>query len=84
MLESHGDIAVKSGDLKQGILEYSTALSLNPPNPVGLLVKQSNARAMLGFWKDALKDADEVSLRSSGYLTNLNSTTNVGYQSRSS
>ncbi|KAN0084114.1 hypothetical protein V8E55_007618 [Tylopilus felleus] len=60
MLESHGDIAVESGDLKRGILEYSTALSLNPPNPVDLLVKQSNAKAMLGFWEEALKDADEA------------------------
>ena len=84
MLESYGDMAVESGDLERGILEYSTALSLNPPNPVDLLVKQSNARAILGFWEDALKDADEVSLRSYGYLTNLNSTTDVGYQGRSS
>ena len=84
MLESHGDTAVKSRDLKRGILQYSTALSLNPPNHVDLLVKQSNARTMLGFWEEALKDADEVSFCSSGYLTNLNSTTDVGYQGRSS
>ncbi|KAN0084081.1 hypothetical protein V8E55_007585 [Tylopilus felleus] len=60
MLESHGDTAVKSRDLKRGILQYSTALSLNPPNHVDLLVKQSNARTMLGFWEEALKDADEA------------------------
>ncbi|KAI9569843.1 hypothetical protein HD554DRAFT_2327802 [Boletus coccyginus] len=58
--ESNGDVAVRSEDHKRAIIQYSTALSLNPSNPVGLLVKRSNVRAMLGMWEDALKDADEA------------------------
>ncbi|KAI9569853.1 hypothetical protein HD554DRAFT_2170850 [Boletus coccyginus] len=57
-LESNGDIAVRSKNFKGAIVQYSTALSLNPSNPEVLLVKRSNARAMLGMWEDALKDAD--------------------------
>jgi len=59
-LESVGDVAVRSKNHKRAIVQYSTALSLNPSNPMGLLVKRSNARATLGMWEDALKDADEV------------------------
>ncbi|KAI9569839.1 hypothetical protein HD554DRAFT_2313201 [Boletus coccyginus] len=59
-LESNGDVAVRSKNLEGAIVQYSTALSLNLSNPVGLLVKRSNARAMLGMWEDALKDADEA------------------------
>lgn len=51
---------MKSKDHNGAIVQYSTALSLNPSNPVDLLVKRSNARAMLGLWEDALKDADDV------------------------
>ncbi|KAF8546332.1 hypothetical protein OG21DRAFT_1502001 [Imleria badia] len=58
--ESNGDVAAKSNDPQGAIVQYSTALCLNPSNPVGLLVKRSKARAMLGLWEDALKDADEV------------------------
>ena len=62
-------------------MQYSTALSLNPTNPVGLLLKRSNARAMLGLWEDALKDADKVRLDSPWCLMILNST-DAGNQSR--
>ena len=60
--ESNGDEAAVAKDFPRAVLQYSTALSLNPSNPVGLLVKRSNARVMLGFWEDALKDADSVRL----------------------
>ena len=58
--ESNGDVAMRSKNHKRAIVQYSTALSLNPSNPVGLLVKRSNSRAVLGMWEDALKDADKV------------------------
>ena len=60
IFESNGDVAAISKDFQRAVLQYSTALFLNPLNPVGLLVKRSNARVMLGFWEDALKDADSV------------------------
>jgi hypothetical protein len=58
--ESNGDLAVTSKDPKEAIVQYSTALSLNPSNPASLFVKRSNAREMLGLWEDALIDADKV------------------------
>ncbi|KAF8556862.1 hypothetical protein OG21DRAFT_1495255 [Imleria badia] len=58
--ESNGDVAAKSNDPQGAIVQYSTALYLNPSNPVGLLVKRSKARAVLGLWEDALNDADEA------------------------
>ncbi|KAG6377280.1 hypothetical protein JVT61DRAFT_15065 [Boletus reticuloceps] len=58
--ECKGDAAVESENPKGAIVQYSTALYLNPSNPVGLLVKRSNARATLGLWEDALTDADDA------------------------
>ena len=58
--ERNGDAAMRSKDHKRAVVQYSTALSLNPSNRVSLLVKRSNARGMLGKWEDALKDVDEV------------------------
>jgi len=58
--ECDGDAAMRSKDHKRAIVQYSTALSLNPSNRASLLVKRSNARGMLEKWEDALKDADEV------------------------
>ena len=58
--ERNGDTALQSDNAQGAIMGYSTALYLNPPNPAGLLVKRSKARAMLGLWEDALMDADEV------------------------
>ncbi|KAG8216979.1 hypothetical protein J3R82DRAFT_7285 [Butyriboletus roseoflavus] len=57
--EDNGDVAMQCKNLKEAIVLYSTALDLNPSN-LGLLVKRSEARAMLGSWEDALKDADEA------------------------
>ncbi|KAF8417602.1 hypothetical protein L210DRAFT_3580675, partial [Boletus edulis BED1] len=71
--ETNGDAAAESEDPKGAIIQYSTALYLNPSNPVGLLVKRSNARVTLGLWEDALKDADDVWLRFPRCLMFLNS-----------
>ena len=62
--EDSGDTAVRSKKPENAVIQYSTALSLNPSNPAALLVKRSKARAMLGSWGDALRDADEVLLYS--------------------
>ncbi|KAF8556850.1 hypothetical protein OG21DRAFT_1482764 [Imleria badia] len=53
-------IGIQSDNAKEAIVQYSTALYLNPSNPAGLLVKRSKARAMLGLWEDALMDADQA------------------------
>ncbi|KAF8550473.1 hypothetical protein OG21DRAFT_1446572 [Imleria badia] len=58
--ERNGDAAFQSDNAKEAIVQYSTALYLNPSNPAGLLVKRSKARAMLGSWEDALVDANEA------------------------
>lgn len=58
--ESNGDTAASSKDPKRAIVQYSTALSLNPRKPAGILVKRSCARGVLELWGDALEDADEV------------------------
>ena len=71
--EGHGD-ATMFRDADGAILQYTAALSLNPPNPGGILVKRSKALAVLGKWEDALKDADEVDLCLLSHLTILNIT----------
>jgi len=59
-LEDIGDVAMECEKAEEAISSYTAALSLNPSNPVGLLVKRSRARAMQNSWEDALKDADEA------------------------
>ncbi|KAI6041631.1 hypothetical protein EDC04DRAFT_3089025 [Pisolithus marmoratus] len=59
-LERDGDEAFRSVKHDDAISQYSTALSLSPPSPAGLLIKRSRARAAKGLWEDALQDADEV------------------------
>ncbi|KAF8554956.1 hypothetical protein OG21DRAFT_1508243 [Imleria badia] len=59
-LEDRGDAAVQSKSPNEAILQYSTALSLNPWNPAGLFVKRSKAQALLGSWEEVLKDADDA------------------------
>ena len=39
---------------------YSNALLLGPMDPGDLLVKRSEARAVMGSWEEALIDADKV------------------------
>ncbi|KAI5993767.1 hypothetical protein F5J12DRAFT_962910 [Pisolithus orientalis] len=59
-LEHFGDEAFESAKHDDAITQYSTALSLRPPSPAGLLIKQSRARAAKGLWEDALQDANEA------------------------
>ncbi|KAF8552779.1 hypothetical protein OG21DRAFT_1511030 [Imleria badia] len=59
-LEVLGDTAVSSGEHDNAIARYTSALSLDPSDPVDLLVKRSEARASKGSWVDALMDANEA------------------------
>ena len=60
MLDGLGDTALRSGKHNEAIAWYTSALSLNPSNPIEILVKRSGARASKGLWEDALTDANEV------------------------
>ena len=60
ILEKLADAAMGSQNYNEAAENFSTMLSLNPPNCVDILIKRSKARAMMGSWDDALKDADEV------------------------
>ena len=44
----------------EAISRYSTALSLNPPSPQGILIKRSEAHVATGSWKQAIDDANQV------------------------
>ena len=60
MLEGRGDMAIDMGRHEEAITFYSSALCLNPPNAIKILVKRSKARASKRLWKDALMDANGV------------------------
>ena len=60
MLESLGDTALSSGEHDNAIARYTSALSLDPPNPINNLVKRSKALASKEKWQDALTDANQV------------------------
>ena len=79
-IEGSADAALQSENPEEAIQQYSTALTLDPLNPAGLLVKRSKARAMSGSWEDALNDADGVGVFFLPYLTALNFA-DPGYQS---
>ena len=59
-LEHLGDTAMNAQRLDEAISTYSSALSLEPAAPSGLLVKRSNAYVARSFWEKALNDANEV------------------------
>ena len=59
LFEDHADATV-SKDPTGAIIQYSAALSLNLPNAEDIRIKRGNALAVLGKWKDALEDAEEV------------------------
>ncbi|KAF8547590.1 TPR-like protein, partial [Imleria badia] len=59
-LESLGDTSLSSGEHDNAIARYTSALSLDPSNPVDILMKRSKARASKGLWQDSLADANEV------------------------
>ena len=46
----------------EAVSRYSTALSLNPPSPQDILIKQSKARVVIEPWNRALDDANQVHL----------------------
>ncbi|KAF8550012.1 TPR-like protein [Imleria badia] len=59
-LESLGDMALSSGEDDNAITQYTSALSLDPSNPVDILLKRSKAQASKELWEEALMDANEV------------------------
>ncbi|KAF8554888.1 hypothetical protein OG21DRAFT_1496708 [Imleria badia] len=59
-LEMLGDTAVSSAEHDDAIARYTSALSLDPLDPIDILVKRSEARASKRLWADALTDANEV------------------------
>ncbi|KAF8554885.1 hypothetical protein OG21DRAFT_1508408 [Imleria badia] len=60
MLEALGDTAVSSGENDKAIARYTSALSLDPSDPIDILVKRSKAWASKGLWVVSLTDANEV------------------------
>ena len=60
MLESLGDTALDSGEYDNAIARYTSALSLDPSNPINILVKRSKALASKEKWQDALMDGNQV------------------------
>ena len=59
-LEHLGDTATTTQRLDEAISVYSSALSLEPAAPSGLLVKRSKAYVATSSWGKALNDANEV------------------------
>ena len=59
-LEHLGDTAMNAQRLDEAISAYSSALSLEPAAPSGLLVKRSKAYVATSLWEKALNDANEV------------------------
>ena len=53
-------MALDSGEHDTAIGRYTSALSLDPSDPIDILVKRSKARASKELWNDALMDANEV------------------------
>ena len=48
-------------DVHNAIAQYTSALSLDPSNPINILVKRSKALASKEKWKDAPTDVNHVS-----------------------
>ena len=59
-LEQLGDTAMNAQRLEEAISEYSSALSLEPAAPTGLLIKRSEAYMVMSSWEDALNDVNKV------------------------
>ena len=58
--EKLADGAMGSENYTEAAEHFSTMLSLDTADRVDILIKRSRARAMVGSWEDALRDADEV------------------------
>lgn len=55
-----GSTALNAKRYDEAVLHYTTALSLNPPSPQGILIKRSKAYMASRTWKEALDDANQV------------------------
>ncbi|KAF8439762.1 hypothetical protein L210DRAFT_3645759 [Boletus edulis BED1] len=55
-----GDTAMDTRQYELAITQYTTALSLDPFTPQGILLKRSKAFLETGLWKQAVDDANEV------------------------
>ena len=64
--EDLGDTAAAAQRYDEAISLYTTALSLKPLSPQGILVKRSKMYTMLGSWEQALDDANQVHYLVSG------------------
>lgn len=53
-----------AGKYDEAILQYTAALSLDPPQLISLLIKRSKARVQKKLWVDTLEDGNKVRLRS--------------------
>ena len=60
ILEDLGDTAADAQRYDEALSHYTTALSLGPPSPQGILIKRNKAYMAIGSWKQALEDADKV------------------------
>ena len=59
-LEHLGDTAMNAQRLDEAISAYSSALSLEPAAPSGLLIERSKAYVAMSSWEKALNDANKV------------------------
>ena len=59
-LEHLGDTAMNAQRLDEAISAYSSALSLEPAAPSGLLIERSKAYVATSSWEKALNDANKV------------------------
>lgn len=59
-LEHLGDIAAEAEQYNDAIMQYSTALSLNPASPRDVFVKRSRVYMLKALWGDAIDDAKKV------------------------
>ena len=59
-LEDLGDTAATAQRYDEVISLYTTALSLKPRSPQGILVKRSKMYMTVGSWEHALDDANQV------------------------
>ena len=55
-----GDTAMDSNNHDEAIKWFSNALTLDPTNQRDILLKRSKMRAVMGFWEEALIDADKA------------------------
>ena len=58
--ESLGDEALCADDVHEALGQCSFGLSLKPPWPYSLFIKQSNTWIAIGSWQQALEDVAEV------------------------